>query len=81
MSVNLVSMKKITKRELTRKPSCLTAIRPGESVRVEDREGGLIITRPKRRRWTAAEIEAEIDRIGKGAPQINTLAFLQEEES
>ena len=74
-------MKKITKRELTRKPSKLTSIRPGESLQIEDREGGLVVTRPKRRRWTATEIEAEIDRIGEGTPGIDTLAFLQEDES
>lgn len=81
LSGNIVSMKKITKRELARKPSRLTSIRPGESLQVEDREGGLIVTRQKRRRWTSAEIEAQIDRLGKGSPKIDTLSFLQEEET
>ena len=74
-------MKSITKRQLTRQPSKLTKIRAGESLRIDDREGGLVVTRPKRQRMTVAEIEAEIDRIGAGAPKIDTLAFLQEGES
>lgn len=74
-------MKKITKRELARKPSRLTSIRPGESVLIEDREGGLVVSRQKRRKWTSADIEEQIDRLGKGTPKIDTLAFLQEDES
>jgi hypothetical protein len=81
LSDKIVNVKTISKREMTRKPSQLTAIQPGESMRVEDREGELIVTRPKRHRMTLAEIEAEIDRLGQGVPKIDTLSFLQEGES
>ena len=76
----LVSVKTITKRELTRKPSTLTAIQPGECLGVEDREGGLIVTRQKRRRLSADEMEVEIQRLSGDAPKLDTLAFLQEGE-
>ena len=73
-------MKTISKRELSRKPSALTAIQPGESLRVEDREGGLIVLRPKHRRLSLDEMEVEIKRLSGDAPKLDTLTFLQEGE-
>jgi hypothetical protein len=73
-------MKTISKRKLTRNPSQLTRIRPGESIRVEDRQGALLVTRPKPSRLILAEMEAELDRQSKGLPQLDTLSLLQEGE-
>ncbi len=73
-------MKTISKRQMTRQPSQLTRIRPGESVRIEDREGGLLVSRPKPRRLSLAQMEAELDRLAEGLPKLNTLTFLQEGE-
>jgi hypothetical protein len=80
LSDNIVSMKKISKREMTRRPSQLTAIRPGESIQVEDREGGLMVTRQKRQQVSPAEIEAEIERLTGKGPKLDTLVLMQEGE-
>jgi hypothetical protein len=71
----------ITKRDLSRKPSALSALQPGESLRVEDNQGGFIVTRAKGRRPTAEEMDAEIKRLSGKAPKLDTLAFLQEGEA
>jgi hypothetical protein len=80
MSDYFVSMKKISKREMTRHPSQLTAIRPGESIQVEDREGGLVVMRKKKHHLTAEEISTELARLAGDAPEMDTLALLQEGE-
>jgi hypothetical protein len=74
-------MKTISKRELSRKPSQLSAIQPGESVMVSDTGGGLIVTRPKRRRLTLDEMDAELQRLAKGCPKVDSLTLLQEGEA
>ncbi len=73
-------MKTISKREMTRRPSQLTAIRPGESIQVGDREGGLMVTRQKRQQVSSADIELEIERLTGKGPKLNTLVLMQEGE-
>ena len=73
-----VSMKTITKRELVRNPALASHLRPGESVQIEDGKEPLVILRRKKRTLTAEDIHAELDRICKGAPEIDTLAVLND---
>jgi hypothetical protein len=65
---------------MTRRPSQLTAIGPGESIRVEDQAGGLIVSRP-RRRLSWPQMQRQLDALAEGCPKIDTLAFLQEGEA
>jgi hypothetical protein len=80
MSDKYVSMKTISKRDMTRQPSKITRIRPGESLHIKDREGGLVVTRTKPKRMTFAEFEASVEDLGKGMPRLDTLALHQEGE-
>ena len=80
LSDNIVSVKTMTKRELSRNPAKLTAIKPGESVLVPDAKGGLMVTRRKKTRLPAGQMFAELERLCAGCPPIDTLAFLQEGE-
>jgi hypothetical protein len=73
-----VSMKTITKRELVRNPALASHLRPGESVQLEDGKEPLVILRRKKRTLTAEDIHAELDRICKGAPEMDTLAVLND---
>jgi hypothetical protein len=73
-----VSMKTITKRELVRNPALASHLRPGESVQLEDGKEPLVILRRKKRTLTAEDIHAELDRICKGTPEIDTLAVLND---
>jgi hypothetical protein len=75
-----VTMKTMTRRQLSREPSRLDKIRPGESVAVPDSKGGLIVTRPKKKRLSADELFAEVERMGAGCPPVDTLKILQEGE-
>lgn len=63
----------MTKREVARKPSRMTA------NRVMGRDGGLVAN-AKSRRLSLDEMEAELARLGKGCPKIDTLALHQEGE-
>ena len=71
-------MKRITKRELVRNPALASHLRPGESIQLEDGKEPLVILRRKKRTLTAEEIHAELDRICKGAPAMDTLAVLND---
>jgi hypothetical protein len=73
-----VSMKTITKRELVRNPALASHLRPGESIRLEVGKEPLVILRRKKRTLTAEDIHTELDRICKGAPEIDTLAVLND---
>ena len=73
-------MKAITKRELARKPSLVTSIKPGESVQIEDRQGGLVLMRQKRQTVSVGQMEAELDRLAAHCPAIDTKTFLEEGE-
>ena len=80
LSDNIVSMKTITSRQLSRKPSLISAIKPGESVRVPDRKGGLVMTRQRTKRISAVEMFAGLDKLAPQCPVIDTKAFLDEGE-
>ena len=71
-------MKTITKRELVRNPALASHLRPGESIRLEDGKEPLVILRCKKRTLTAEAIHTEPDRICRGAPEIDTLAVLND---
>jgi len=80
LSDNVVSMKKITSRELSRKPSVISNIKPGEAVHVADRKGGLMMTRAKRIAVTPREMMAELGKVTAGCPPMDTQAFLEDGE-
>src|ERR1035438_10285054 len=71
-------MKRITKRELVRNPALASHLRPVESIQLEDGKEPLVILRRKKRTLTAEDIHTELDRICKGAPEIDTLAVLND---
>ncbi len=71
-------MKRVTKRELVRNPALVSHLRPGESIQLEDGKEPLIVYRRKKRRLTAEQIHAELDRITKDAPPMDCLAVLND---
>ncbi len=73
-------MKTVTRRQLSREPSVLSNIKPGESVEVPDGQGGLIVTRKKKHRLTAEEMMAQLDALTSQCPAMDTKAFLDDEE-
>lgn len=79
MTGSFVSVQTITKRDLNRNPALLTKLRPGESLTVQDREGGLTVRREKRVTLTPAMIEADLARICAGGPATDALAMMEEE--
>ena len=72
---NIVSMKTVTSRELSRKPSLISKIKPGESVDVTDRKGGLVLMRPKTQTVTAEDMDAELLRLTAGCAPMDALAL------
>lgn len=77
MSDIFVDMKAVTKRQFMRKPSVLSGLQPGQSIVLKGKPS-LVVSRPKERRMTIEEIEAEIDQLGEGCPKIDTLAVLKD---
>lgn len=77
---NVVSMKTISRREMTRNPAVLNTIQPGETAQIEDRKGGLLVTRPKAHEWTPAQVVAEIERVGEGLPALDADKVLGDDE-
>ena len=73
-----VSVKKVTKRELVRNPALASHLRPGESIQLEDGKEPLVILRRKKRTLTTEQIHAELDRICKEAPPLDTVAALND---
>ena len=74
----LISMKPISKRQLQRKPSLVSHLKPGESVTIKDKEGALVICRPKGSTLGADQIHRELDRLCQGAPKLNAQAVLDD---
>jgi len=74
-------MKTITKRELSRNPALLSQLKPGESIAVSDREGGLTLRREKRIKLTVEDMEAQTEALQSQCPSMDTLAFLREGEA
>ena len=79
MSDNSVAMKTITRRQLSREPSKLDAIKPGETVSVPDSKGGLLVTRPKKARLTPEQMMAQLDALPGLWPAIDSQAVLGDE--
>ena len=72
------SMSAITKRELVRNPSSVSHLKPGESIEIKDGKEPLVVMRRKKRKLTAEQMHAELDRICKGAPKMDTQAVLDD---
>jgi len=75
----VVTMKTITRRQLSRSPAALKSIHPGESVQVPDGNEGLIITRRKSRRVTAEEMFRELEKLAPHCPPADTLRLSEDE--
>jgi hypothetical protein len=73
-------MKTITRQQLSRKPSLISSVKPGESVHVPDRKGGLVLTRAKKNPLTPQEMLLELQAISNGCPAMDTKVFLEEGE-
>jgi hypothetical protein len=73
-----VSMKPISKRQLQRKPSLVSKLKPGETLMVEDVDGSLVISRGKRSKLSADDMHRELDRLCDGAPKLDTQAVLDD---
>jgi len=71
-------MKSIKKRDLVRNPSLVSHLKPGQSLEVEDGKTPLVISRPKVKKMSADEIEAEIQRLGKDQPEMDCQAVLDD---
>lgn len=80
MPDNVVSVKTISRREMTRNPAVLNKIQPGETAQIEDRKGGLLITRAKTHEWTPPQVMAEIERVGEGLPALDADKVLGDDE-
>jgi len=73
-----VSMKAISKRQLQRKPSLMSKLKPGETLSIEDDSGQLLVSRPKRSNLKAEDIHKELDRLCEGAPELDAQAVLDD---
>jgi len=71
-------MKQISKRELVRKPSLVSHLKPGESLVVADGKLPLLISRPKINKAPAAGIDAELQGLGKDQPEMNCQEVLDD---
>ena len=72
-------MRTITRRQLAREADATKTIAPGESVEVPDDNGGLIITRRKKRQMTPAEMLAQLDALPGKWPKIDTDSLMEDE--
>ena len=71
-------MKSIKKRDLVRKPSLVSHLKPGQSLVVEDGKTPPVISRPKVKKMSADENEAEIQRLGKDQTEMDCQAVLDD---
>jgi hypothetical protein len=69
----------MTKRELTRNPSKISALKPGETIAIADRQGGLTLRREKKVTVSDEEMEAELQRICANCPEVDSLAMMKDE--
>jgi hypothetical protein len=79
LSDKVVSMNAITKRELTRNPARLTALKPGERMTIDDRQGGLTVQREKKNILTVEQVEGDLAKICAGCPPVDSLKMMEEE--
>jgi hypothetical protein len=80
LSDNVVTMNTITRRQLSRQPASLNNIKPGESVFVPDKNGGLLVTRRKKSRLSPEQMMEQIDSIPGNWPKVDALALMKDEE-
>ncbi len=73
-----VSMKAITKRQLVRNPALVSHLKPGESLEIPDGDSKLILSRPKKQRLTAEQIEADLKRLSADDPKVDVQAVLDD---
>lgn len=73
-------MKTLTKRELTRQPARATALKPGESLRLEDRDGGLILMREKKSVVSPGEVKHRLEALCAGGPATDVLKMMEAED-
>ena len=71
-------MKAISKRQLVRNPALVSHLKPGESLEIADGDSKLIVSRPKRQRLTAEQIEADLKRLSAGDPPLDVQAVLKD---
>jgi hypothetical protein len=71
-------MKAITKRDLVRKPSIVSALKPGEALAIRDGDSELVVTRKSDQKLSSDQIEEELQKIFKGAPQLDCQAILDD---
>jgi hypothetical protein len=71
-------VKTITKRDMVRNPSLIAHLKAGESVQVTGRDGDLVVSHPKKKRLSAPEIEAELDRLADQCPPLDCQAALND---
>jgi hypothetical protein len=71
-------MKAVTKRQLVRKPSIVSGLKPGESLAIRDGESELIVTRKADQKLSPDQIEAELQKIFRGAPRLDCQAVLDD---
>ncbi len=73
-----VSMKTLTKRELVRKPSVVSALKPGQSLAISDGDSNLILTRTANEKMSPEQIESDLQKIFAGAPRMDCQAVLDD---
>ncbi len=71
-------MKTLTKRELVRKPSVVSALKPGQSLMIQDGDSNLVVTRKADAKMVPEQIEAELQKIFAGAPVMDCQAVLDD---
>ncbi len=75
----VVRMKVLSKRELTRRPAILNTLAPGDMARIADRKGDLVIVRQKATRLTAEQMAAQLDALAPGCPALDVDKILAED--
>ena len=71
-------MKTVTKRQLVRKPSIVSALKPGQSMAIRDGDSDLIVTRKTMEKLSPEAIEAQLQEIFRGAPPLDCQAVLDD---
>ena len=71
-------MKRPRKRQLVRKPSIVSGLRPGQSVAIRDGTSQLIVTRKRAEKSSPEQTESELEAIFKGAPEMDCQAVVND---
>jgi hypothetical protein len=78
MSDILWGVSAITKRQLVRNPALVSHLKPGESLEIQDGASKLIVSRPKAKRLSAEQIEADLQRLSTSDPKLDVQAVLND---